>query len=130
MVGLVHKNLSSLSNSYGNYSGSFNSSLNILYFGLTPTILNTTIAIMAAGAPLFLIPFAFKLSGGAIGQVHGAVSGITHRGKQATNNLRQNNRKDRGERARNGQLFRGNSRLAKFNSGLAQGAMLAPKSWP
>ncbi|MEI9913497.1 MAG: hypothetical protein WDN66_00560 [Candidatus Saccharibacteria bacterium] len=96
-------------------------------FGLASP-LNTLIAIFAAGAPLFLIPFAFKLSGGAIGQVHGAISGITDRGKQATNNMRQNNRKDRGERARNGQLFRGNSRLAKFNSGLAQGAMLAPKA--
>lgn len=51
-------------------------------FGLHPQIIAQTIAIIAVVAPLFLIPFAFKIAGGAIGQIHGVVTGVHARGRK------------------------------------------------
>lgn len=39
--------------------------------------------ILALVAPLFLVPFAFKLSGGIIGQIHAGISGISHKANEA-----------------------------------------------
>jgi hypothetical protein len=40
-------------------------------------MLSESIAVLAVVAPLFLVPFAFKMSGGVIGAVQGAVSKLT-----------------------------------------------------
>ncbi len=46
---------------------------------IKPTILAQCMALIAVVAPLFLIPFAFRMSGGVIGSVSGAVSKMTSR---------------------------------------------------
>jgi len=45
-------------------------------FDITPQILSDIMSLLAMAAPLFLIPFAFKMSGGIIGSVQGMVTGI------------------------------------------------------
>ncbi len=48
-------------------------------FGLSPNSLSQTFSILAMIAPLFLIPFAFRISGGVIASVSGAVSKLQRR---------------------------------------------------
>jgi hypothetical protein len=48
-------------------------------FGVHPPFLADIMSLIAMVAPLFLIPFAFKLSGGIIGNVQGMISGVTNR---------------------------------------------------
>ncbi len=97
-------------------------------FNITPTILAQLMGIMAAVAPLFVIPFAFKLSGGAIGGVYSGVSNLRDRVRQPINNARQANRNTRMERARTNNLYRGENRFARRASTIVQGAMLAPRA--
>ena len=48
-------------------------------FGLSPQALSQTFATLAMIAPLFLIPFAFRISGGVMASVSGAVSKLQRR---------------------------------------------------
>ncbi len=59
------------------------------------------VSVAALVVPLFLIPFAFKLAGGVIGQLHGALGGISKRGAEAYKG-NANDPNSRRNRARNG----------------------------
>ncbi len=58
------------------------------------------LAVIAIILPLFLIPQAFKMAGGAIGSLHGAITGLGH--KQFLANARKQNRQNRINRAMSG----------------------------
>lgn len=45
--------------------------------------LGELLSIVAVAAPLFLVPFAFKMSGGVIGSMHGGITGLGKRASEA-----------------------------------------------
>ncbi|MHB1865223.1 MAG: tail fiber domain-containing protein [Candidatus Saccharimonadales bacterium] len=97
-------------------------------FGIKPAIISQLIGIMAAAAPLFVVPFAFRMSGGVIGQVSNGINSLANKAREPLRNLRHANRQARLQRAREGNLFRGESRLARTSSNLVQGAMFLPRA--
>ncbi len=98
-----------------------------------PNLIIQLMGILAAIAPLFLIPFAFKMSGGVIGSMANTLEGIKGKIRQPISSLRSRNRKERIERASRGKLFRGGetgfgaraNRIAQ-NMALANKAGLRP----
>ena len=62
--------------------------------------LYSLLAVIAIILPLFLVPQAFKMAGGAIGSLHGAITGLGH--KQFLANARKQNRQNRINRAMSG----------------------------
>ena len=76
-------------------------------FGLSPKALSQTFATLAMIAPLFLIPFAFRISGGVMASVSGAVSKLQRR---ATAPMMKQARKSFGNtfnRRKAGGMFKG-----------------------
>lgn len=107
----------------------FISAIVVSNFNIQPQILGQLMAIAAACVPLFLIPFAFKLSGGAIAGVNSAVNGVRDKLKAPIDNMRKQNRAHRIERARGGKLFRGGETgLGAAANRYAQNAMLLNKA--
>ncbi len=89
-------------------------------FGLTPVTLSQTFSTLAMIAPLFLIPFAFRISGGVMANVSGMVSKLQSR---ATKPMMSRARKMYGQtyqRRKSGQLFRGGTD-ANFRGRLNRG---------
>ena len=79
------------------------------------------LAAIASTLPLFLIPFAFKMSGGAMASIYGAVSGVTNRLRKPINKLAGNVAKKKAsqnlEKARSDGYFN-NVNNGKFRSRL------------
>ncbi len=90
--------------------------------------LTNIMGLLATVAPLFLIPFAFKMSGGAIGSAHGLISNARSKVTAPMSNWRKQNRANRLQRAKEGNLMRGDNRFSRRVSSIAQGAVLAPRA--
>ena len=86
------------------------------------------LAAIASMLPLFLIPFAFKMSGGAMASIYGAVSGVTNRLRKPINKLAGNVAKKKAsqnlEKARSDNYFK-NANNGRFRSRLNRGMMVA-----
>jgi hypothetical protein len=101
------------------------------------------LAAIASTLPLFLIPFAFKMSGGAMASIYGAVSGVTNRLRKPINKLAGNIAKKKTaenfNNARAGKYFKNtdqpeNSRRGTWNKRLQRAshinkAGLSPSGW-
>ena len=90
-------------------------------------ILVQMMGIVAAVAPLFLIPFAFRMSGGVMGQIANGINSLNGRLREPIRKARQANREARRERGSRGKLLRGAGETgfrAGFNR-LAQNRLLA-----
>ncbi len=96
-----------------------------------PGAINSFIAFVAYIAPYFLIPLTFRLAGGAIGTLGGAVNNRSRGAFDGLKNYRGNKMKQRrsnaAERARTGNTFKrapSNSWRSKLNAGV-QGVALS-----
>ena len=90
-------------------------------------ILVQMMGIVAAVAPMFLIPFAFRMSGGVMGQIANGINSLNGRLREPIRKARQANREARRERGSRGKLLRGAGETgfrAGFNR-LAQNRFLA-----
>jgi len=91
------------------------------------------LAAIASMLPLFLIPFAFKMSGGAMASIYGAVSGVTNRLRKPINKLAGNIAKKKAaenyENLKAGNYFKGGieegNRRGAFNRRLQRATFAA-----
>lgn len=89
-------------------------------FNLQPTWIADLVAMIALIIPLFLIPFAFKLSGGILGSVQNTVNGLRQRLSAPISEARKKNTESRkAKRAAGGYQDRG---IGRFYNRVGAGA--------
>jgi hypothetical protein len=76
-------------------------------FGVHPQILADIMSLIAMVAPLFMIPFAFKMSGGIIASVQGAVTGLKSRATKPMGAMARQKSAESWQRAKSGGRFKG-----------------------
>lgn len=94
------------------------------------------IAVIAYFAPYFLIPFAFKLAGGAVATIAGIANDRSRGMFDRLKNFRANNSKARMKRLGEGNLFNSESKWTRYSGlnavnrvGAHVGAMSGPGGW-
>jgi hypothetical protein len=83
------------------------------------SILSQAMTILAVVAPMFLIPFAFKLSGGVISNVQGMVSNLANKANKPLRKRGMQSAASRLQRAQNNQLYDKSTRRGRFGNTIA-----------
>lgn len=78
--------------------------------------------------PLFLVPFAFRFAGGAIGSIMGSTRGFMQGLNRFSGKQRQAALSKGAAYTKSGNFIRGNGRFARGASSFAQSAMLSPNA--
>ena len=91
-------------------------------FGIQPQILADIMSLIAMVAPLFMIPFAFKMSGGIIASVQGAVTGLKSRATKPMGAMARQKSAESWQRAKSGGRFKGGN-SENFRGRLNRGIM-------
>lgn len=89
---------------------------------------NIVIGLLLVFIPLFLIPFAFKFSGGAIAGIMNQASQLSEPLVRLARRKRQQGLERGWENTKSGNFIRGNNRFARRASSVAQSMALAPQA--
>ncbi|HVS58452.1 MAG TPA: hypothetical protein VHD60_01805 [Candidatus Saccharimonadales bacterium] len=83
------------------------------------SILSQALSVLAVVAPMFMIPFAFKLSGGLIGNVQSMMTGMVAKASKPMRKKGMQRAAGRLDRAQKQSLYSNNSALGRFGNKLA-----------
>jgi len=106
-------------------------------FGVHPQMLADIMSLIAMVAPLFMIPFAFKMSGGIIGSVQGMVTSLKSRATKPMMGMAKQKSMEKWQNAKLENRFKGGNDTnlrGRFNRAIAKSTQLGtigynPKNW-